>query len=106
MFAALGNPARLAILERLIAGPASVKEISEATDLKQSMTLQHLAVLLGAGIVVCTAEGNMRIYSLRGPRIGEIMALVEEFYQAHLDNLRAIVSQRVEAVPVPPEETD
>jgi DNA-binding transcriptional ArsR family regulator len=94
MFAALSNPARLYILERLAAGPASVKEIAEATGLKQSMTSQHLAVLLGAGVVVCTAEGNLRIYALRGPRIARILELVEEFYNVHLENLRRVLSQR------------
>lgn len=96
MFAALGNPARLHILEQLAAGPASVKEIAEVTGLKQSMTSQHLAVLLAAGVVVCTAVGNLRIYRLRGPRIAKILELVEEFYNVHLENLRNVIAQHLE----------
>ena len=96
MFAALASAARLHILERLSEGPSSVKELSEATDLKQSMTSQHLAVLLSAGVVVCTAEGNLRIYSLRGPRIARILELVEEFYNVHLEGLRRVVARHFE----------
>jgi ArsR family transcriptional regulator len=91
MFSALGHPARLKILDFLAKGPASVNGISEATGLKQSMTSQHLAALFAAGVVVCNPNGNMRIYDLRGPRIAGILRLVEEFYHAHLDNLRVLV---------------
>ena len=58
MFAALANPSRLRILEHLAGGPASVSETAEAAGLKQSITSQHLAVLLNAGILVCTPSGN------------------------------------------------
>lgn len=91
MFAALANPARLHILEILAEGPSPVKEIAEATGLKQSMTSQYLSVLLRAGVIVVEPQGNLRIYSLRGPRIAKILKLVEEFYEAHLENLRQII---------------
>lgn len=93
MFSALGNPSRLHILEHLAQGPASVKEIAEAVGLKQSITSQHLSALYRAGVVVFKAEGNRRIYSLRGPRIARILSLVEEFYEAHLASLREVVSR-------------
>lgn len=91
MFAALANPARLHILEILAIGPASVNEIAEAIGLKQSMTSQHLSALLRAGVIVVEPQGNLRIYSLRGPRIAKIIKLVEEFYEVHLENLRQII---------------
>lgn len=93
VFAALANPARLSIVEWLANGSASVNEIAEATKLKQSMTSQHLAVLLNAGVVVCASEGNHRIYSLRGPRVARILKLLEEFYNVHLENLRGLLAQ-------------
>ncbi len=52
MFAALGNPAKLHIIEHLVKGPASVNDIAKAIDLKQSMTSQHLSSLLAVGAVV------------------------------------------------------
>jgi DNA-binding transcriptional ArsR family regulator len=96
MFAGLAHPARLQILERLAGGPASVNEIAQAAGLKQSMTSQHLSVLLAAGVVVYERDGNSRIYHLRGPRIARILELVEEFYELHLDNLRQVVARHKE----------
>ncbi len=62
------------------------------------MTSQHLAVLLAAGAVVYERNGNSRVYSIRGPRIGRILELVEEFYEAHLDNLRRVVARQQEGI--------
>jgi DNA-binding transcriptional ArsR family regulator len=93
LFAALANPARLRILEQLTSGAASVNEIAEAAELKQSITSQHLAALLSAGVVVYTRNGNQRIYRLRGPRIARILKLVEEFYRVHLDSLREVLAR-------------
>lgn len=98
MFAALGNPAKLHILEHLVIGPASVNEIAEAIGLKQSMTSHHLANLLAAGVVVYEKNGNSRLYSLRGPRIAQILKLVEEFYEVHLENLRQVLEQQEEVL--------
>lgn len=98
MFAALANPARLHILEHLAKGPATVNDIAEAVGLKQSMTSQHLSSLLTAGVVVYEKSGNSRLYSLRGPRIARILELVEEFHEAHLDDLRQVLEHQQEAM--------
>ena len=94
MFSALGHPARLCILEFVAQGPAPVNEIAEAIGMKQSMTSQHLSALLRAGVLVREAKGNTRVYSLRGPRIAQILYLVEEFYEVHLEGLRQLVGSR------------
>lgn len=94
MFAALANPSRLNILEHLSKGSASVNDIAEAVGLKQSMTSQHLASMLTAGVVVYEKNGNSRMYSLRGPRIARIIELVEEFYEVHLENLRDVLARQ------------
>lgn len=92
MFAALANPARLHIIEHLAAAPASVNDIADAVGLKQSMTSQHLSILLAAGVVVYEKKRNTRLYSLRGARIARILELVEEFYEAHLYDLRKLLA--------------
>lgn len=81
------------MLDHLANGAASVNEIADATGLKQSITSQHLAALLSAGIVVYTRNGNQRIYRLRGPRITRILRLVEEFHRVHLDSLREVLAR-------------
>ena len=98
MFAALGNSTRLHILEYLARQPASVSDIAKAVELKQSMTSQHLANLLIAGIVVYEKIGNTRLYCLRGPRIAQILELVEEFYETHLNSLWDIINRQQENI--------
>jgi ArsR family transcriptional regulator len=98
MFASLASPARLHILEHLAKGSASVNDIAEAVGLKQSMTSQHLSSLLAAGVVVYEKVGNSRLYRLRGPRIAQILKLIEEFYEVHLDDLRRVLAQHSDTV--------
>jgi hypothetical protein len=42
---------------------------------------------------VCQPIGNLRVYSLRGPRIPRMIQLVGEFYEAHLESLRQVVAR-------------
>ncbi|MEO7716969.1 MAG: metalloregulator ArsR/SmtB family transcription factor [Capsulimonas sp.] len=83
LFAALGHPTRLRIAEFLCEGPKSVNEVAAALDLAQSGTSQHLAILARAGVVKVEAHRSSRIYSVRGPRIGKILVLIEEFCSVH-----------------------
>ncbi|MHB8507935.1 MAG: ArsR/SmtB family transcription factor [Candidatus Dormibacteria bacterium] len=50
-FAALADPTRRAILERLAAGQAGVVELAEASTLTQPAITKHLKVLERAGLV-------------------------------------------------------
>jgi DNA-binding transcriptional ArsR family regulator len=50
-FAALADPTRRAILERLAAGEAGVVELAEASTLTQPAITKHLKVLERAGLV-------------------------------------------------------
>ena len=50
-FAALSDPTRRAILERLAAGEAGVVELAEASTLTQPAITKHLKVLERAGLV-------------------------------------------------------
>jgi DNA-binding transcriptional ArsR family regulator len=50
-FAALADPTRRAILERLAAGEAGVVELAEASTLSQPAITKHLKVLERAGLV-------------------------------------------------------
>ena len=79
LFAALGHPTRITIVELLIKKEMSVGEISTALDLAQSSASQHLAALLRAGVLVVTPRGTSRLYRVRGPRIGKILELIREF---------------------------
>jgi DNA-binding transcriptional ArsR family regulator len=83
LFGALSHPTRLRIAERLVASPASVNEISQVIGISQSNTSQHLAIMLRAGLIVVERRGTTRNYAVRGPRIGQMLKLIEEFCSIH-----------------------
>lgn len=83
LFSALSNPARLRITELLCDTEMSVNEICAALSLGQSATSQNLAALTRSGVLVMEQRGARRIYRVRGPRIGRILALIEEFCTIH-----------------------
>ncbi len=87
LFAALAHPTRLRIMELLTEGEKTVGEVAQALELLQPNASQHLAALQRAGVVKVTRAGAARCYSLRGPRIPRILALVDEFRQAHAADL-------------------
>jgi DNA-binding transcriptional ArsR family regulator len=63
-FAALGDPTRRAIFERVAARPAAVGELARGLPVSRPAVSQHLKVLKEAGLVSETPDGTRRIYRL------------------------------------------
>jgi DNA-binding transcriptional ArsR family regulator len=59
-FAALADPTRRAILERLAAGEASVGELAEPFDISLPAVSKHLKVLERAGLITRGREAQWR----------------------------------------------
>ncbi len=59
-FAALADPTRRAILERLATGEAGVVELAEASTLTQPAITKHLKVLERAGLIGRARDGQRR----------------------------------------------
>src|ERR1700758_5615229 len=59
-FAALADPTRRAILERLAAGQAGVVELAAASTLTQPAITKHLKVLERAGLIGRARDGPRR----------------------------------------------
>jgi len=64
-FAALSDPTRRAMVERLTRGPATVHGLTEPFDLSQQMISKHIACLVRARIVSKTKRGRESICTLR-----------------------------------------
>lgn len=75
-FRALGEPARLRILQTLEAGERSVNEIQEAVGSTQSNVSRHLTALYDAGLVARRRDGNLVLYSIADPMVFDLCALV------------------------------
>jgi len=64
-FAALSDPTRRAMIERLSRGPASVHWLTEPFALSQQMISKHIAYLVRARIVIKTKRGRESVCTLR-----------------------------------------
>ena len=79
LFASLGHPTRISIVQLLAERELSVGEIGHELDLAQSSASQHLSALLRAGVLAVTPKGTSRLYRVRGPRIIRIVEIIGEF---------------------------
>jgi DNA-binding transcriptional ArsR family regulator len=73
LFAALGDPTRLALLQRLSdRGPASISMLAESFQLmtRQGVT-KHLRVLADAGIIDGSRQGREQVWALNPARLAE-----------------------------------
>jgi DNA-binding transcriptional ArsR family regulator len=70
---AVAEPVRLAILERLLNGPATVADLVARTGATQPNVSNHLAVLREAGLVRAVREGRTAVYRLRGRDVASLM---------------------------------
>lgn len=91
LFRGFSDPSRLGIVETLRDGPRSVTEIVELSGLTQSNVSNHLACLLGCGLVTRRQEGRFAYYALSDHRVDQLLALAEEIV--------AEVGQGVDACP-------
>jgi DNA-binding transcriptional ArsR family regulator len=60
MFAALADPSRRSMVERLSRGPASVKELAAPLTMSLPAVLQHLQVLETSGLIRSEKVGRVR----------------------------------------------
>jgi DNA-binding transcriptional ArsR family regulator len=60
LFAALADPSRRAMVDRLIDGPASVSELARPLEMSLPAVVQHLHVLEASGLVRSQKHGRVR----------------------------------------------
>ena len=64
VFTALADPGRRAMVERLCARPASVRQLAEPAGMRLPSALKHLRLLEDGGIVVSHKVGRVRTYEI------------------------------------------
>ena len=98
-FKALGHPLRIRILELLRAGPLSVTQIQEATEVPASSVSQQLAVLRGRNILTTERRGTTIIYSVADAELFEMLDVARRMFYVHLsdtaDLLRLVEDEAV-----------
>jgi DNA-binding transcriptional ArsR family regulator len=84
-FAALSDPTRRAILARLAAGEASVKDLSAPFEMTQPAISKHLRVLERAGLIEQGRQAQWRPRRLRAEPLREIANWVSQ-YRRHWED--------------------
>ena len=79
-FAALGDPHRRAIVERLSRGEKSVKELADSLPISRPAVSRHLRLLKEAGLVTDRPEGVRRLYTLDDAGMNEVRAYMEQVW--------------------------
>jgi DNA-binding transcriptional ArsR family regulator len=82
--AALGDPTRRQVFERLRDGPRPVGELARGLPVSRPAVSQHLAVLKAAGLVIDRAEGTRRVYEIDPAGLGAIRAWLDQFWDTAL----------------------
>jgi len=92
-FAALADPTRRRVLERLADGPKPVVEIAAGLPVSRPAVSQHLKVLKEAGLVSDHPEGARRIYRIDPEGLGAMRAWLDQFWDAALAAFKAELEQ-------------
>lgn len=93
VFAALADPTRRQIFERLAAGPQPVGKLAQGLPISRPAVSQHLAALKAAGLVTDEAQGARRIYRIDPKGLAAIRIWLDQFWTAALDNYAAEVER-------------
>jgi DNA-binding transcriptional ArsR family regulator len=92
-FAALADPTRRAVFERIAEFPRSVGAIAAELPVSRPAVSQHLKVLKDAGLVRDEARGTRRIYSIDPQGLGPIRRWLDEQWDRSLRNFKHLAEQ-------------
>src|SRR5262249_44738285 len=91
-FRVLAEPMRIKLLDCLRDGAATVQELQDATGASQQNVSKHLSVLLQAGLVSRTREGNFARYAITDDSVFELCETVCGGLRRQLDELESVLS--------------
>jgi DNA-binding transcriptional ArsR family regulator len=92
-FAALSDPTRRAIFERIALAPSAVGELAAELPVSRPAVSQHLKVLKSAGLVADQADGTRRIYRLDPGGVDAMRAYLDRFWNQSLAAFKAVAEQ-------------
>ncbi|MBC8036987.1 MAG: helix-turn-helix transcriptional regulator [Rhizobiales bacterium] len=95
-FAALADPARRAMVERLVQGPATVSELAKPLPMSLPAAMLHLKVLEESGLVTSEKVGRVRTCRIDPKMLSQAEQWVAErrqMWERSLDRLGAYLDQ-------------
>jgi DNA-binding transcriptional ArsR family regulator len=95
-FAALADPTRRAILERLARGDATVGELAQPFDLTMPAISKHLSVLERAGLIAKSRDGQRRNCRITATPLKNATSWLNEYrrhWEANLESLDSYLTR-------------
>src|SRR5688572_7864157 len=86
--AALSDPTRRAVFERLRGGPRSVGDIAAGLPVSRPAVSQHLKALKIADLVRDEARGTARLYRIHAPGLAGLREWLDEFWDEALESFK------------------
>ena len=96
VLAALGDPTRRAILDRLERGPESVSRLAEPLEITLTAVAQHLQILEDAGLVQTEKVGRVRTCRMEMAGFDVLQAWIGDrrsLWEKRLDRLGGILDE-------------
>ena len=90
-FAALADPTRREVFERLAQGPKAVSELAATLPVSRPAVSQHLKVLKDAGLVSDQPVGARRVYQIDPKGLGQLRAWLDRYWDSALASFQAAV---------------
>jgi len=91
--AALADPTRRRVFERLKSGPKAVGAIARGMPVSRPAVSQHLKVLKEAGLVTDRPEGARRVYYIDPQGLGALRAWLNQFWDQALAAFQAEIER-------------
>jgi DNA-binding transcriptional ArsR family regulator len=92
--AALADPTRRQVFERLKSGPQAVSAIARGMPVSRPAVSQHLKVLKEAGLVADRPEGARRVYYIDPHGLGALRGWLDQFWDQALASFQAEVEMK------------
>lgn len=96
-FAALADPTRREIFERIAARALSVAEIAELLPVTRPAVSQHLKVLSDAGLVDMRKEGTRHVYVVNPKGVELMRRYLDRFWNKALAAFKNFVEEEEDA---------
>ena len=93
IFAALADPTRRALFERIAERPQSVGALAAQLPVSRPAVSQHLKVLKEAGLVQDEAQGAARIYRIDPQGLGPMRKWLDQQWDRSLANFKRLAEQ-------------
>jgi|SRR5579862_4130792 len=97
--AALADPTRRTIFERVAERPRAVGELARELPVSRPAVSQHLRVLKEARLVVDRSAGSRRIYTLDPAGVAALRSYLDRFWGDALAAYQAALAEHEQEVP-------